>query len=151
MQTIVHVISNHFPAQQERGTGKKQQNTLVKGDIHRIFDSALYSKHTSQGYRNRVLFALELCLGRRTTALWQLTATQLKERNMRGLVAWVFTDKVVSVESATKGKQGDMAAVNTVLHVIHIYDINMLSGNLNVHKIVDDYMRVRPALDMGPD
>ena len=89
-----------------KGPYQKSHNVLTVSDIHTIFKSEYCNQRHAEGYRNRLVFAVGLGLGIRTSELHGLLVRELKRETFNGINAWVFYPEIGSVEGKSKNRRG---------------------------------------------
>ena len=71
-------LDNKFALQQSLGGITRSHNVLTIEEIGSIFHSEYRNPMNSTGYRNRLIFAVGLAIGKRPTKLWLLHLSKFK-------------------------------------------------------------------------
>lgn len=97
---------------QVRGGLTESHNTLSIDNLYRIFNflNARAPKN-AECYRDRVIFAVGLGTGLRTTALSALEMNQLRAERLRGLECIIFRSVAREMDRKSRTEQGRWRAV----------------------------------------
>ena len=70
---LIAVMDNRFAGQQSQGASTVHKNMLLKKDFCQLLNSTACDVSTPDGYLNRLLLVVGVCLGVRTTEMSEMT------------------------------------------------------------------------------
>ena len=93
---LIAVLDNRFFDQQSRSMNIISHNVLTNEDVEKILHSEFWNRANTEGLRNRLIFAVGICVGVRTGKITMLETNRFTFENMHGRRAMIFSRKAGS-------------------------------------------------------
>ena len=139
------------PEQQSNGVGTKRHDVLTLNDIELIFNSEFCDLSNSESFRNRLLLAVGLAIGARTTELRMLCVEQFKYENFKGVRALVSYPEVDSRKGESKNHCGGLKFAAYRPRRIPKLIVPLLNGTQNVFSLIHEYFEARKRQNLAHD
>ena len=138
------VMDNRFADQQSLGASTVHKNTLSMKDFCQLLNSTACDVSTPDGYLNRLLLVVGVCLDVRTTKMSEMIIEQFDRDTMihdRKVI--VFLSVVSDRTGISKNRPGGINSLGLRLTEVVIWNLPILDGSLNVFEVFDDYVSLR--------
>lgn len=104
-------LENLFADRQCRGMTVKHQTNLLKEELILLLDQAVCDSRTSVANMYRDILVLDILLGIRPSATWELTRGQFREDTVKGQKTHICTIRIGSRTVASKEKKRGMRSI----------------------------------------
>ena len=146
---LIVLMDNRFADQQSQGASTVHKNTLSMKDFYQLLNSTARDVSTPDGYLNRLLLVIVVCLGVRTTEMSEMTIEQFDRDTMiydRKVI--VFHSVVGDRTGISKNRPGGIKSLGLRPSEVVIWNLPVLDGSLNLFKVFGDYLSLRETANL---
>lgn len=148
---IMAVLENKLILQQSKGVVAESHNARSKEYFTKVCDSSLLDRATPLEFQARLIFSIASIGSMRSYALVHLTTGNVQNITCGRELVWKNGEIICNRTGESSIAMGGWGAFKDQTQEMCVWKRSHVDGKLILFEDIEDYMRVRGAMDCGSD